>query len=211
MKCSYVEERLSAYMERSLPPDEMAQVAEHLHECSACAAMLEDMRVVLLTCKSFPSLDFDVGLLERILLRTSGRPRTRSWRERLDEYILRPMLTPRFAAGAVLSLSFIALGVTLLRPHMPVVASLVSPTEWVRRMDRGIQGIYAEGLKAYDKKNEWQAQFTFYRNNVFHKLGFMIDQLDVPVQTNGKQKSGEPRQQQNKTPSQKSSLLLLPA
>src|SRR5512137_1439593 len=163
MKCSHVEERLSEYMERSLPPDEMAQVPEHLHECSACAALLEEMRVVLLSCKSFPSLDLDVGLLERILLRTSGRPRTRSWRERLDEYILRPMLTPRFAAGAVLSLLFVTLGMTLLRPRMPVVASLISPTEWVRRLDRGVQGIYAEGLKAYDKKNEWQAQFTFYK------------------------------------------------
>ncbi len=77
-------------------------------------------------------------------------------------------------------------------------------------MDRGVQGIYAEGLRAYDKKNEWQAQFTFLKNNVFHKLGFMIEQLDVPVQTNGKQKSGEPRQQQDKNPGQKSSMLLLP-
>jgi hypothetical protein len=94
---------------------------------------------------------------------------------------------------------------------MPVVASLISPTEWIHRLDRGVQGIYAEGLKAYDTKNEWQAQLTFFKNNVFHKLGFMIEQLDVPVQTNGKQKSGEPRQQQDKNPSQKSSMLLLPS
>jgi hypothetical protein len=76
-------------------------------------------------------------------------------------------------------------------------------------MDRGVQEIYARGLKAYDKKNEWQAQFGFIKNNVFNRLGFMIEQLDVPVE--GKKKSGEPRQQQEKTPSEKSSLMLLPA
>jgi hypothetical protein len=210
MECPKVEERLSEYAERSLPPDEMTQVAEHLHACGNCSTLLEELKVLVLTCKSYPSLEMDVDLLERILLRTSGRPRTRTWRERLDEYILRPMLTPRFAAGAVLSLLFLALTAILVRPHMPVVASLVSPTDWIRRVDRGVQGIYAEGLKAYDKKNEWQAQFGFFKNNMLHKLGFMIDQLDVPVQTNGKKKSGEPRQQQEKNPSQKSSMLLLP-
>jgi hypothetical protein len=210
MECPNIEERLSEYIERSLPAEEMTRVAEHVHECRNCSELLEEMRMVLLTCKSFPTLEPDVNLLERVLLRTSGRPRTRSWRERVREYIIRPMFTPRFAAGAVLALLFAGLTTFLIRPHMPTVASLVSPTEWVHRMDRGVQGIYAEGLKAYDKKNEWQAQFSFLKNNVFHKLGFMIEQLDVPVQTNGKQKSGEPRQQQEKSPGQKSSLMLLP-
>ena len=211
MECPNVEERLSEYMERALPPEEMARVAEHLHACSKCASLLEDMRSVVLDCKAYPSLDPDLSLLERILLRTSGRPRTRTLRELIDQYFLRPMLTPRFAAGTALALLFLGLSVTLARPHMSTVASFLSPVEMLHRLDRGVQGIYAEGLKAYDKKNEWQAQFTFFKNNVFHKLGFMIEQLDVPVQTNGKQKPGEPPQQQEKPPSQKSSLLLLRA
>jgi hypothetical protein len=211
MECPNVEERLSEYMERALPPEEMARVAEHLHACSKCASLLEDMRTVVLDCKAYPSLEPDLSLLERILLRTSGRPRTRTLRELIDQYFLRLMLTPRFAAGAALALLFLGLSVTLARPHMSTVASLLSPVEMLHRLDRGVQGIYAEGLKAYDKKNEWQAQFTFFKNNVFHKLGFMIEQLDVPVQTNGKQKPGEPPQQQEKPPSQKSSLLLLRA
>jgi hypothetical protein len=211
MECPNVEERLSEYMERALPPEEMAGVAEHLHACSKCASLLEDMRSAVLDCKAYPSLEPDLSLLERILLRTSGRPRTRTLRELIDQYFLRLMLTPRFAAGAALALLFLALSVTLARPHMSTVASFLSPVEMLHRLDRGVQGIYAEGLKAYDKKNEWQAQFTFFKNNVFHKLGFMIEQLDVPVQTNGKHKSGEPPQQQEKPPSQKSSLLLLRA
>ncbi len=211
MECPNIEERLSEYMERSLPPQEMAQVAEHLHECTGCAGLLEEMRLILLSCKSFPTLEPDLNLIERILLRTSGKPRTRTWRERFHLYVVQPMFTPRFAVGAALSVLFLILAAHLVRPHMPVMASLLSPTEWIRRVDNGVQGIYAKGLRAYDAKNEWQATFTYYKNNVFHKLGFMIEQLDVPVQTNGKQKSGEPRQQQEKAPSQKSSMLLLPS
>jgi hypothetical protein len=92
---------------------------------------------------------------------------------------------------------------------MSVVASVLSPKEMFRRMDRSVQQLYSEGLKAYDAKNEWQAKLNYYKNNVFNRLGFMIEQLDVPVE--GKKKSGEPRQRQEKAPSKNSSILLLPA
>jgi hypothetical protein len=209
MNCPYVEERLSEYLERSLPATDMGQVAEHLHECANCSTLLEEMRSILATCKSFPKLEFEVNLAERILLRTSGRPRTKTLKEKFSEYVVRPLLTPRFAVGAVLATLFVVLIVGLMAPKMSVVASALSPKEMFRRMDRGIQQLYSEGLKAYDRKNELQSQFKFYRNNVFNKLGFMIEQLDVPVE--GKKKSGEPRQRQEKAPSKNSSLLLLPA
>jgi hypothetical protein len=210
MECSGIEEKLSEYLERSLPAQDMERVAEHLNECTQCSALLDEMRSIVLTCKGFPTLEPDVALIERILLRTSGKLRTRSWRELVTQYLVGPMLTPRFAVGAVLSVLFLAFALNLLLPRMSVVASVLSPRELVREMDKGVQHIYSEGLRAYDKKNEWQAQFGFIKNNVFNKLGFMIEQLDVPVEGN-KKKSGEPRQQQEKAPSDKSSLLLLPA
>jgi len=209
MNCPYVEERLSEYLERSLPATDMGQVAEHLHECANCSTLLEEMHSILATCQSFPKLEFEINLAERILLRTSGRPRTKTLKEKFSEYVVRPLLTPRFAVGAVLATLFVVLIVGLMAPKMSVVASALSPKEMFRRMDRGIQQLYSEGLKAYDRKNELQSQFKFYRNNVFNKLGFMIEQLDVPVE--GKKKSGEPRQRQEKAPSKNSSLLLLPA
>jgi len=208
MNCPVCEERLSEYQERSLPSEEMAQVATHLHECSKCAALLEEMRSLLLTCKTFPSFEFDLDLVEKILLRTTGRPRRRSLQELIRQYFLQPLLTPRFAIGAALLVLFMALASNLLLPKAVTIASLLSPKEWIRQMDKGVQGIYSEGLKIYSKKNEWQAQFSFIKNNVFNKLGFMMEQIDVPME--GKKKSGEPRQQQEKAPSQKSSILLLP-
>ena len=209
MKCPHIEERLSEYLDRALPASEMEQVAEHVHECGNCSAVLEEMRSALLKCKSFPVYEPDIALIERVLLRTTGRPRTKTFRELLDQYFLRQVLTPRFAMGAVLSLMFAALSVSLLAPRASTIAGALSPREVFRTMDRGVQAIYSRGLKVYDKKNEWQAQFSFFKNNMFNRLGIMIEQLDVPQE--GKTKSGEPRQQQEKNPGGKtSSLLLLP-
>jgi len=209
MNCPEIEARLSEYLERALPASEMEQVAEHIHECGSCAGLLEEMRSMLLRCRSFPVYEPDVDLIERILLRTTGRPRTKSFRELLGQYFLRPVLTPRFAMGVVLALMFIVLSTSLLAPRAAGIAAALSPNELFRTMDRGVQAIYSRGIKAYDKKNEWQAQFTFFKNNMFNRLGIMIEQLDVPQE--GKKKSGEPRQQQEKAPNDKtSSLLLLP-
>ena len=61
-------------------------------------------------------------------------------------------------------------------------------------MDRGVQRLYGQGLKAYDKTNEWQAQFNYFKNNTVNKLRFMIERIDVPME--GRKKSEEPGQQE---------------
>jgi hypothetical protein len=209
MECRYIEERLSDYIERSLPQADMLAVAEHMNACRTCAGLLEEMRSDLAACRAFPSLEPDVELIERVLLRTTGRPRTRTFKELLRQYVFGPMLTPRFAVGTGLAILFVAFVLNFMAPRLGGIATALTPREMLKSLDRGVQSVYAQGLKAYDKKNEWQAQFTFFKNNVFNRLGFMIEQLDVPQE--GKKKSGKPGQQRDKAPSEKSSLLLLPA
>jgi len=204
MECPFVEERLSEYIERSLPADEMSGVVEHLHECRACSDLLEEIRSVIASCKSFSSYDADLEMVERILLRTSGRPRTRSWREVIDRYLFRPLLTPRFAVGAGLAVLFLALVLNLMAPKFPSIASVLSPTGIFRRMDRGVQEIYGGGLKLYDKKNEWQAQFNYLKDSLFNRLGFMIDTMDAP--DGAAREPGEGKEEPEKGSSQKSSL-----
>jgi hypothetical protein len=182
----------------------MARVVEHLHECSACSDLLEEIRSVVASCQSFPSYEPDLEMVERILLRTSGRPRTRSWRELLESYLVRPLLTPRFAVGAGLAVLFLALVLNLMAPKFPSIASALSPTEIFRSMDRGVQEIYGGGLKLYDKKNEWQAQFNYLKDRVFYRLGIMIETMDVPDEAT--KDPGEGEKEQQKGSSQKSSL-----
>jgi hypothetical protein len=208
MECGFVEDRLSEYVERSLPHEEMVRLAEHVQECAACLGLMEEIRSILVSCQTFPSFDVDSAMLDRILLRTSGRPRTRTLRERIRGYFLQPMLTPRFAAGVGLVLLFLVLVVDLMLPRASVLASSLSPREVLRQMDRGVQKIYTQGLKIYTSKNEWQEWFTANKNNLLGKLGIMIEQLDVPVE--GKKKAAEPKQPE-KLPKQKSSVMLFPA
>jgi hypothetical protein len=198
---------MSDYMESGLPADEMAQAAKHLESCGSCSRLLDEMRSVVSWCHRYPTLEMDPDLLERILLRTSGRPRTRSLRERLHQYFVRPLFVPRFAAGAILATLFLALTVNLLMPRLSSAWSALSPTELLRLMDRGVHELYGEGLKAYDTKNEWQARFDRFKNNTLNNLRFMMEQIEIPVE--GRKKSEEPMQEKQTTPREKSSGLLL--
>ena len=74
-------------------------------------------------------------------------------------------------------------------------------------MDRGVQQLYGEGLKVYEKKNEWQAQFNRFRNNALNELRSMMEQMDVPVE--GQKKSEEPAPRKESAPKEKSSGLPL--
>ena len=208
MDCPKAEERLSEYMESSLPREEMGQVAQHLQQCPRCSALLAEMQSVVSLCHAFPTLEIDLDVVERILLRTTGRPRRRSFREFLKQSMVRPLLTPRFAIGGGLAVVFVFLLAELVAPRVPVVLSALSPAELFRLMDRGVQQVYGGGLKAYDKTNEWQAQAAHFQKNVLNKLRFMIERIEVPME--GKQKPGEPERRKEPAPKEKTSLMRMP-
>ena len=209
MDCRFIEDRLSEYLDRALPAAEMQVVEEHLTGCQACDGLVEEVRGVVGACRAYPTLDPELQLVDRILLRTSGKQRSRSFGELVRQYVLGPMWTPRFAMGAVLSLLFIGFTGSWVAPRLSGVTSALAPRQILQHLDRAAQSAYGEGLKLYDKKNEWQAQFQFLKTNVINRLGFMMEQLDGPVPRNDG--SERPGQQQRKAPTEKSSILLLPA
>ena len=51
MECQYFEERVTEYIDRSLPAQDLARIAEHLHECSNCISLFEDVQSLLVKCK----------------------------------------------------------------------------------------------------------------------------------------------------------------
>lgn len=209
MDCLQIEERLSDYLESSLSDLDREQVIDHLSTCSNCSALLSEMRSTIASCQSFPQLEMDRALMERILLRTSGRSRTRNLRELLSHYLLQPIFAPRFAAGSVLVALLAILFVNVLLSPLTAATSAMSPSQLFRQIDRGVQQIYSEGVKVYDKKNIWQAQITFYKNSMLNRLGFMIEQLDMPVE--GQKKPMEPYRPTERVPNDKRSMLLFPA
>ncbi|HTY61084.1 MAG TPA: zf-HC2 domain-containing protein [Acidobacteriota bacterium] len=207
MDCSKVELWLSEYMEASLPAEAADAVAKHLVSCRNCSALLQEMRSIVSLCHDYPSLEMGPEFVERILLRTSGRPRTRSFRELLHQHIIRPLLTPRLAIGATLATLFLFLMLDLMLPRLSVTFSSISPAGVVRLMDRGARQLYGEGLRAYNKKNEWQEQYNRFKNNTLNNLRSIMEQIDVPVE--GHQKTEEPEPPKDDAPKEKSSGLFL--
>jgi hypothetical protein len=205
MNCTHIEELLSEYMERSLPDQEMTKVAAHLNKCSHCSRLRDEMVSVVYLCKNYPVLEMDVNLLEKILLRTSGRPRRRSLKELWSNNFLKTLLNPRFAVGAGLA----ALFLFLIVPRISPALSAFSPLELLGLMDRGVQQVYGEGLKAYKTKTDLEEQLTYLKSNIFGKLRFIMGKIDVPVEDSGK--SAEPNRQKKDPEDKSSSLPLLPA
>ena len=207
MDCSKVELWLSEYMEASLPADKADMVAKHLESCPNCSALLQEMQSIVSLCHNYPSLEMDPEFIERILLRTSGRPRTRSFKELLRQYLVRPLLTPRLAIGATLATLFLLLMLDVMLPKLSVTVSSLSPTELFRLMDRGAQQLYGEGLRVYNEKNRWQDRFNRFKNNSINSLRSIIEQIDVPVE--GRKKTEEQVPRKNSAPKEKSSALFL--
>ena len=210
MDCSQIEQWLSEYMEASLPAEEREQVKKHLETCSNCSALLAEMRSAFSLCHLDPALDVDPDFIEKILLRTSGRPRSRSFREWFNLRLLRPLLTPRFAVGASLAALFLVLMANLMVPRLSTAISALSLQQLLQMMDHGVSQLYGEGLRAYEKKNEWQAQFSRFKNNAWNSLRSVIEQMDGPVEGRKKSHEGEP-QKESAPKEQSSGLLPLPA
>src|SRR5438309_1033928 len=99
MECHEIEQSLSEYLEDSLEPSAVQNIRSHLDSCEACSLLLREMQNALSLCKSFPELDLPSGLVEKILVQTSGRYQSLSWTEYLLE-LIRPLYSsPKFATG----------------------------------------------------------------------------------------------------------------
>jgi hypothetical protein len=210
MNCSKSEQWLSEYLEASLPAEETELVAKHLETCANCSALLAEMRLAFSLCEKYPVVEMDPDFVERILLRTSGRPRTRSFRERFDQYFLRPLLTPRFAVGASLAALFLVLMTNLMVPRLSGAISSWSPKDLMSFMDQGVHRLYGQVLKAYDLKDNWESQFSRLKNNTWNNVRSVIDQIDEPVEGRKKSQDGEQQEQQKggKAPKERTSGLM---
>jgi len=206
MLCTKAEEWLSEYMEVSLTADQMAEMADHLRGCPNCSALLTQMRTALDVSHEFPELELTPELMETILLRTSGRPRSRSFGEIVRNNFLRPLLTPRFAMGAVVASLFLIVSANLIMPHVAVALSALSPSNFLTLMDRGVQHLYGQGLKAYNAKTQWEDQFTYFKKTLVDRFHYVMEQIDAPVE--GSRKPEEQQPQKQKVPGQSNTGLL---
>jgi len=106
VSCLEVEGWATEYAEGVLGKTETRLVDEHLAECPACRAAMQDMRQALVLCRKIDGALVPAGLVQRIIEETTGKL---PWRQRLRLW-LRPLREPRVALGlaaALISVSMI--------------------------------------------------------------------------------------------------------
>ena len=185
MECHRFEEILSDFLDQSLPVQDRTEIAEHLQACRVCADLLEGVRSAMVDCQNVRVIDPGLPLLERILLRTSGRSRTRTFREILDQYLLQPVFTLRFATGVALATLFVVLSTNFILPRTSGFVAGLSPKSVLRTVDQNVHEVYASGLRIWDRSNELQAEAGFFKDRFLNQLGLFIEELDAPFEGGG--------------------------
>jgi len=100
MECQQIQERLSAYLEGSLPPAEKALIEQHLKPCQRCQEALADLRKTIEVVQGLPEVEPPAWLTQRVMarVRSEAAPRKTIW-ERLFYPI--PVKLPLEAAGVI--------------------------------------------------------------------------------------------------------------
>ncbi len=116
MNCSRFETILTDYLEQRLDSPVGQAVDVHLRECERCEALLERVVALRRELENFPELTPPADLVERILVKTTGRPKPLPlWKETILPAI-RPFFTKRFTFATVLLFVFLSLMVNLVGP-----------------------------------------------------------------------------------------------
>ena len=100
MNCEHVEERLSAYLDNVLTPDERREIAIHLQTCPMCMVSLAELHQNDILLAQLPRVSPRMALYERIFsspefLELTGTTGSQFW---LADEWTRP-LKPRRSAG----------------------------------------------------------------------------------------------------------------
>jgi hypothetical protein len=98
MDCDRIEELLSPYLEDELALEERHLVDSHVHSCADCAELLSLMRQTRESLASFPEIDVNENLVEKLYEIPQKRKKFRI----VKDFLLHPSFQPIMAAATVL-------------------------------------------------------------------------------------------------------------
>ncbi len=143
--CEHVEERLTDYLDRLLPPAEREAVSAHLSGCRHCSALARQVGALVDGMHHLEPIEPPARLVYAILDGTTHAAPSgmRTWLRWLG-----PLGTPRFAMGVVT----VALFLAILTPALGInwqefQWSDLKPGNLYNAMDRRANLMYARGVK----------------------------------------------------------------
>ena len=163
MNCSSFETLLTDYMDRSLEGPVLEAARSHLEKCDRCRRLRQEVTELRGELETFPWVRPPADLVHKILLKTTGLPRDRSWWADFVLPTVRPFLTQRFAFATLVLFVFLSLMVNVAGPP---VGAVLSPSRLADSADR----LTAEIGKSW-------ARFADFRARFFTEVGLMAQDL----------------------------------
>lgn len=163
MNCSRFEAVLSDYADGLLQGPLLKATAEHEASCPGCCGLLAQVTEVRAQLEDFPQVIPPAGLVDRILEKTTGKPKKRSLWQDLLLPTLGPFLSQRFALATVMLFFFLSFMVQLAGPP---VRAVLAPTQLADRADRFSSQV----------SKVW-AEVANFRESALTELGFLKEDL----------------------------------
>ncbi len=127
MKCTEIEERLTAYLENSLPNEERGVIEQHCADCIRCRDALKDLEKTKEILENLDELEPPPGLAEKVMARITETEEKKGWFARffLPFHVKVPVQALAMALVVVLSI-YVYRSTT---PDVPDLARLQPPVK----------------------------------------------------------------------------------
>ena len=202
MNCSRFETILTDYLERRLDLPVQQAVEAHLRDCEQCSALLDNVVALRRELENFPELTPPEDLVDRILVKTTGRPQPLSlWKETILPAI-KPFFTKRFTFATVLLFVFLSLMVNLVGPPAGAVLSPGGLAESADKLTTQIAMKWAQVLSFTDSVAE---EIRLLKEDLYGRLDYhLVSQLFKSYQRSLEEQqnhpSGDSEEQQDSPP-----------
>ncbi len=174
MNCSRFETLLTDYLEGTLEGPVYQAMHKHFQDCPRCQALSAEVELLRRQLNEFPELCPPADLVPRILDRTTGRPRVRSFWAGLFLPTIQPFLTRRYAFATVVLFVFLSLMVNLAGPP---VAAVLSPSRLYEEADRFSGRISRKWVELQDFKVRVGQELVLLSEDLYGRIDYHLISL----------------------------------
>ncbi len=175
MNCSRFETLLTDYIDHTLDLRVESAMNDHLRGCSDCASLLKEVEQLCEDLVDFLEVEPPAGLTEKILERTTGKPRVRSLWADLIIPTVRPFLTQRFAFATAMMFVFLSLVVNLVGPGFSAFSyNKFTPSAIMEQADRVSTQVYQEWMKIKDAKARMMGELKLLSEDLYGRIDYHL-------------------------------------
>ncbi|MBI1747218.1 MAG: hypothetical protein HYR55_11595 [Acidobacteria bacterium] len=186
MNCEEFEPHITDYLEGTLLPAVAKVVEDHRVTCTECQRLITLVSQIIDTCHAMPRLDPQAELPSLILQKTPRKVLPGFSLLSFWQGLFRPILWPRAAVGATLMVGFLSLTINQLGKGNN------APEHLWKKANLFAHHVYSQGLKLYDRKNQWQAQLKFLSESLRNQIDYHLGEAgEDPRQDSSSRKEGQ--------------------